>query len=84
MRRDEKPMTYLRRLVKAMDYERESILDALPNIHAVIDYFKLWDTYDTEYLEGIAEMIADGADPEPMRKFIKKYKLPWTMERWRR
>ena len=75
---DETPTEFLRRLMTAMNYEHESILDDLPTTEAVIDYFKLWDVYNTEFLAGIEECIADGEDPEPLNAFIIKHSLPWT------
>ena len=73
-------MEYLRRIVNCGDYEYEYILDDLPSIEAIVEYFELYcDVYGTEYLAGIRECIAEGASPKPLQKFIKKYKLNWTV-----
>jgi hypothetical protein len=77
----ETAMEYLRRLVRAMGDERESLLDTLPSPQAVLDYFELWNIYGVDGFDGIAEQIHLGEDPEPLRKFIKKYKLPWKLRR---
>ena len=76
-RSDETAMEFLRRVVSGCDMESESLLDDLPSVKAIIEFFGLWHTYDTDFLDGIYECIADGADPKPLRKFIKKYRLSW-------
>lgn len=75
--KDETPMGYLRRLVNWCDMESESLLDDLPSVQAVVDYFELWHTYDTDFLQGIIECIHEGDSPKPYRAFVRKYKLPW-------
>jgi hypothetical protein len=67
----------LRNLVGALDQEYEDLLFHLPTIPALIEYRALWDTYDTEFLAGIADQIAEGDDPAPLNAFIRKYDLPW-------
>lgn len=74
----ESAMEYLRRIVSNLDYEPESILDDLPSIPAIVEYFELFDTYGTDFMSGIEECILDGADPKPLADFIKKWELPWT------
>jgi hypothetical protein len=67
----------LRRLVDALNHEYEALTCHIPTIPALIEYRALWDTYDTEYLSGIAEAIQDGDDPAPLNAFIRRYDLPW-------
>lgn len=74
---DETSMEYLRRLVYNCDMETESLLDDLPSVQAVIDYFELWHTYDTDFLQGIVECIQEGDSPKPYVSFVKKYRLTW-------
>lgn len=73
-------MEYLRRIVHNLGHETESLLDPLPSIPAVVDYFELFAKYDTDFMEGIVEAIEyDGADSKHLRDFIAKYNLPWTV-----
>lgn len=76
---NETAMEYLRRAINNLDYEHETILDALPTNEAVIEYFELWTVYDTEFLSGIMECIEDGADPKPLIDFTKKYNITWKI-----
>jgi hypothetical protein len=77
---DETAIVYLRRLVASMNYEHEYLLDALPSVEAVMEYFGLFKTYDTEYLDnGILASIIEGDDPKPLQDFIAKYNLPWDI-----
>ncbi len=72
----ETSMEFLRRLVNNMDHETESLLDDLPSIDAIIEYFNLWNIYDTDFLVGIEEAIeVDGNDPGPYNKFKRKFGL---------
>ncbi|MEE9214887.1 MAG: hypothetical protein V3U54_08855 [Thermodesulfobacteriota bacterium] len=75
--KNETAMGYLRRLVSNCNMETESLLDDLPSVQAVVDYFGLWHTYDTDFMEGIIECIEDGDNPKPYVDFVKKYNLPW-------
>lgn len=79
---DETYMEYLRRIISHLDFEYEDILEDLPNIHAVVDYFELWDAYDTEYMEGVLDALELGANPKPYNDFVRKHKLPWKI--WRK
>jgi len=72
---------YIRRIANNFGTERGAILDDLPTLAACVEYHGLWDVYDTDFLEGILESIADGDDPEPLRAFIRKWKLPWRIPR---
>lgn len=75
----ETAMESLRRMVRALDYEYESILDDLPSVEAVVEYFALWDSYDTEFLSGIYEAIHAGASVAPLLAFITKHSLTWCV-----
>lgn len=77
---DETPMEYLRRLVQNCDMENESILDDLPSVQAVLEFFGLWHTYDTDFIEGVVECIENGEDPKSYRDFVKKYNLTWRTD----
>lgn len=72
----ETAMEYLRRVVGCVAHEPESLLDQLPTPAAIIDFFVLWDTYDTEYLAGVIECIEAGADPAPYEEFVARHGLP--------
>lgn len=66
---------YLRRIASNMDLEPCSLIDQLPTIASIVEYFELWDTYGADFLEGIHEAIAEGDDPAPLEAFVAKYKL---------
>ena len=70
-------MEYLRRIVNAMSYEPEGLLDDLKTTEAIVDYFELWSTYGTEFLSGIHECIEEGENPAPLVAFIAKHSLDW-------
>lgn len=76
---DELPIEFLRRMVAAFSFEHESLLDALPRVSAVLEYFDLWAIYDTDLLGGIAEVIEEGEDPEPYNSFVRRHKLNWRV-----
>lgn len=76
----ESAIEYLNRVTDAMTYEYAHILDRLTTPMAVIEYFELWDTYDTEFFEGIIEAIHDGANPAPALAFNNKHKTGWGNE----
>ncbi len=80
--KDETPAEYLRRVVANIGHEREGMLDELPSVEAVLDFFGLWSVYGTDFWEGCLECIAGGADAEPALRFIRKHKLGlrWTDE----
>lgn len=71
---------YLHYVKQALDYENAELLGELPSIEALFEYYNLWQHYGTEFLEGIQQCIKDGADKKPLLKFIKKYKLNWSVE----
>ena len=80
---DETAMEHLRRAVEWLNHEPESLLDDLPSVDAILDYFDLWTIYDTDFLQGVEEAISEGADPAPLLAFIKKYRLDrldWDIE----
>ncbi len=73
----ETAIEFLRRAVTNLDYEPEDLLQQLPTPESLLEYFRLWDVYGTEYLEGILECIAEGDDPAPFDAFVRKHKLKW-------
>ena len=56
-------------------YEQESLLEHLPTVEAVCDFFDLWSAYDTDFWSGVLECIAEGDDPKAALAFIAKHKL---------
>lgn len=75
---DESTMEYLRRVVSNLNYEPEGMLDDLKSVDAVLDYYDLFTTYDTDFWEGILSGIAAGDDSAPARAFCRKHRLPWV------
>ena len=69
----------LRWAVDTLNYEWEWVLQSIPTIEALVEYRKLWDTYDTEFLSGILECIAQGESDKPLRSFMRKYHLKWEV-----
>lgn len=69
----------LRSTVASLDYEWEWVLQSIPTIPALLEYRALWDTYGTEYLNGIIEEIRGGADPKPLHRFMRKHGLKWEV-----
>lgn len=69
----------LRTLVATLDYEWEWVLQSIPTIPALLEYRELWDVYGTDYLAGILEEIREGADPKPLRRFMRKHGLKWEV-----
>lgn len=78
---DETPIEKLRRVAEWVSYEPESLLQELPSVEAIVAFFDLWTAYDTDFLQGIYEAIAEGASAAPYNAFVRKYKLPWRMLR---
>lgn len=79
---DESAIDYLRRMISWINYEQETVLLTLPSVEAVLDYFDLWQTYDTEFLTGIYEAVAAGQSPEPYNAFVRKHALSWEEMRF--
>lgn len=77
---DESAIEYLRRAVEWCNYESETMLESLPSVEAVLDFFDLWSVYGTDFWSGIRECIAEGEDPQPALDFVQKHSLP---EGWR-
>lgn len=75
--KDESVVEYMRRVTHNLGFEYESILDDLPTIEALVEYFELWSKYDTEFLSGIQAAIEEGADPMAYNEFLTKYQLQW-------
>jgi hypothetical protein len=83
---NESAADYMRRIVANINSEQEDLLDDLPSIAAIVEFFELWSRYNTDYLEGILECIADGDSPKPLHHFIRKYNLSWKIKwnlKWR-
>jgi hypothetical protein len=70
---------YIRRIMSWLDRENELLLDDLPSIDALVEFFELWSKYDTDFWDGICECIAEGDDPAQARAFLRKYKLNWEL-----
>lgn len=75
-RAHETAVDFMRRIVRCLDDEDEDIMSKLPSIEAVIEFFDLWHTYDTEFWTGIIEAITNGHDHIAAESFAKKYSLP--------
>jgi len=80
--KDETAIEFLRRVVLNCDYEPESLLQDLPSVEAILDFFALLAVYGTDFWAGVLEGIYDGDDPRKARAFVSKYKLPasWTAD----
>ena len=66
----------LRRMAGWLNYEPESMLQDLPTIAALEEYFDLWETYGADFSEGVVEAIeVDGADPAAWNAFVAKHDL---------
>ena|SRR5690348_5459770 len=76
---DETAFQYLSRVVSNLKFEECSELDCLPSVEAVLDYFDLWTTYDTDLLVGIIDALENGEDPSPYNSFVKKHDLGWRL-----
>lgn len=74
---DETAYEKLQRMTNFFAHEYTSLLDQLPSVEALEEYFDLFKTYDTDFLQVIMEMIEEGADPKPLKDFCKKYDLNW-------
>jgi hypothetical protein len=72
----ETAMEYLRRCVGWCDHESAAMLDELPSVEAIIDFFDLWHEYDTDFWSGVLECIADGESSLAARSFVEKHSLP--------
>lgn len=72
---NESAIEYLRRAISGCGYESENLLEQLPSVESVCDFFDLWHAYDTDFWAGILECIADGDDPAKARAFVRKWKL---------
>lgn len=75
----ETAIEYLRRVVHNCNYETESLLDDLPSVEAVIEFFELWHAYGTDFWSGVCECIATGDDPARARAFLDKWSLTWEL-----
>lgn len=72
---DETAIEFMRRVVEWLSCESESLLSDLSTVEAVLEYADLWSVYKTDFMSGILECIAEGDDPKPLQRFIKKHKL---------
>lgn len=78
---DESAAEFVRRVVACLNSEHEGILDQLPNVDALLDFFGLFATdYGTDFWQGVVECIAEGDSPQRAREFITRWSLG---ERWR-
>jgi hypothetical protein len=77
MLKDETYLEFLSRVVSNLKMEGGWIVDELKSIDAILDFFDLWEIYDTDFLEGIVEAIQSGENPGPAIKFCKKHKIGW-------
>lgn len=77
--KDESAFEYMSRIVNNCNYEPCSLLDDLPTIASVVDFFEIWSKYDTDLLEGVEDAIEDGEDPKYYNDFVKKHNLPWCI-----
>ena len=78
--KDETAYEYFIRINSALEYERTGLLDAIPSIEAIVEYFELWGKYDTEFMEGMLAEIEAGADAKPLKDFIEKYQTGWNID----
>lgn len=76
---DEYAIEYLRRVVSNLNFEQETELQDLPTIQACVEYFELWDKYDTDLLQGVIENIEAGEDAVFYNNFVNKWELPWNL-----
>lgn len=74
-KQNENAIDYLRRMTYWLDNEEDSLLDSLPTIESIVNFFELWEIYDTDFASGIVEAIELGQDPKDWNDFIDKYKL---------
>lgn len=77
---DETANEYLQRIAHNLAHEHSSLLDDLPTIESLVEYFELWDYYDTDLMVGIEEAILDGSKSiDRLKEFILKYSLDWDL-----
>ena len=75
-RSDETPAEFLQRVVQNLGYEEGSLLDQMPSVDALLDYYGVFCTdYGTDYWEGVLECIADGDSPDKANDFIARWNL---------
>lgn len=79
LRDGETSYDYLSRIVEILKFEDSEILNALPSITAIIEYFELTQKYDTDLMSGIIDSLENGESPKHYNKFVKKYKLNWFL-----
>ena len=78
-KKDETVMEYLRRAIGWLDREEESLLEDLPSVEAILEFFGLWEEYDTDFAQGCVDAINEGDDPTAWNDFVEKYKLDGWM-----
>lgn len=75
-RAGESVQVFISRVSSNLDYESCSLLDQLPSVEAVFDYYGLFATdYGTDYWSGVLECITAGDSPQPALAFIKRWSL---------
>jgi len=72
---DELAIEKFRRMASWLDFEYETMLQDLPSIAAIEEFFNLWAYYDTDLSDGIMEIIDDGANPIAWNMFVRKFNL---------
>lgn len=74
-KKDETAREYISRIIHHLDYEKESYLDPLPTIQAIVDYFEMLGMYDVDFVDDVWMCIEEGEDITPLETFITTYKL---------
>jgi hypothetical protein len=65
---------YMSRVVSNLGHEVCALYDELPCVEAVLQFFELWHTYDTDLWSGVLEAISDGESSEPARRWARRWK----------
>lgn len=79
---------YMERIAAVLTMEDDNLVDSFPSIKAVVEFFELFDVYDTDLFTGIQEAIAEGADVKPLAEFIvrnnleKEWDAPLISQNW--
>lgn len=73
---NEKPINFLRRIVTNLDFELEPVLTSLPSVVSILAFVELLASYNAGLLIEVQNLIEfDGANPEPLKKFIADWNL---------
>lgn len=70
----------VRRLTNWFNFESQQLIDDLPHLGAVIEFWELVTAvYDTDTSEGAIELIRSGDEsPAPWNEFVLKHGLKWV------